>query len=67
MDFSQVIGHEKNIDILKQAIKNKTISHSYLFEGAEGIGKKRVAYAFSKTLLCLKGGLEACKIGRAHV
>lgn len=60
MDFSQVIGHEKNIDILKQAIKNKTISHSYLFEGAEGIGKKRVAYAFSKTLLCLKGGLEAC-------
>lgn len=60
MDYKDIIGHEKGIKILQRAIKNGNISHSYLFEGEEGIGKKMVAYVFSKTLLCKKAGIEPC-------
>ncbi|NLV88426.1 MAG: DNA polymerase III subunit delta' [Tissierellia bacterium] len=60
MDFTDIIGHEKQIKSLKNSIKNGTISHSYIFEGEEGLGKRTVAYVFSKTLLCEKGQDEPC-------
>lgn len=60
MDFNDVIGHERAIKTLKTSLQNNKISHSYLFEGEEGIGKKMVAYAFSKTLLCKEHGYEPC-------
>lgn len=40
MDFKQILGHEKQIESLKKSINNGNISHSYLFEGEEGLGKK---------------------------
>ncbi|NLL80792.1 MAG: DNA polymerase III subunit delta' [Tissierellia bacterium] len=60
MDFTQIIGHEKSIEILKKEIRNKTVSHSYIFEGEEGLGKKKVALAFAKTLLCKEQKLDPC-------
>lgn len=62
MDFNEVIGHEKIIEMLKTTLKNKTISHSYLFEGEEGLGKRKVATVFAKTLLCKEEKLEPCNI-----
>ncbi len=61
IDFNNIIGHEDVIDNLKKALKKGNISHSYLFVGSESIGKKAVALAFAKALLCEKGGLEPCK------
>lgn len=52
MDFKEIIGHEKIIEGLNKAISHQTISHSYLFEGEESIGKRKSAYAFAKMLLC---------------
>lgn len=52
MDFNEIIGHEKQIEALQKSIENKTVSHCYLFEGEKGLGKKNVALAFSKSLLC---------------
>lgn len=60
MDYKDIIGHEEIIETLKKSIENNNVNHSYLFEGEEGIGKKMVAYAFSKTLLCKEKGLEPC-------
>ncbi|OLS02308.1 DNA polymerase III subunit delta' [Tissierella creatinophila] len=60
MDFNQIIGHEKVIEILKKSIKTNKISHAYLFQGEEGIGKKKLSYAFSKALLCLSEGEKPC-------
>lgn len=60
MDFTDIIGHEDIIDNLKKAIKNGQIFHSYLFEGEESIGKKKVALSFAKTLLCKSEGIEPC-------
>ncbi len=60
MAFNNIIGHERVIEILKNAIKNRHIFHCYLFSGEEAIGKKLVALAFAKTLLCKEKGLEPC-------
>ena len=51
--FENILGNEKIKQELNIAIKNKKISHSYLFIGTEGIGKKLIAKEFSKRLLCL--------------
>jgi len=58
MSFKDVLGHEKPIEFLKRAIHQDKVSHSYLFLGNEGIGKKWVALQFAKTLNCLEGGIE---------
>ncbi len=60
MDFKEIIGHEKIIESLKSSIKNNTTSHAYLFQGEEGIGKKKLSYAFSKALLCLSETDKPC-------
>ena len=52
--FEQIVGNEKIQEQLKKAIENKKTSHSYLFIGTEGIGKKQIAKEFSKALLCLQ-------------
>ncbi len=58
MSFKDILGHEKPIEFLKRAIKQDKVSHSYLFLGNEGIGKKWVAVQFAKTLNCLEGSAK---------
>jgi len=58
MSFKDVLGHSMPIELLKRAIKQDKVSHSYLFLGNEGIGKKWVALQFAKTLNCLEGSGE---------
>ena len=60
MNFNKIIGHERQIEILRKSINENTISHSYLFEGQEGLGKRKVAQAFSKALLCKEQGEKPC-------
>lgn len=60
MDYNNILGHERAIETLKRALRNKSVSHTYLFEGEEGLGKKKVAYVFAKTLLCKENGEEPC-------
>lgn len=62
MDFNSIVGHEKLIEILKKTIEDERVSHAYLFQGEEGIGKKKLAYAFSKALLCVGDGEKPCGI-----
>ncbi len=53
MSFSEILGHERPIKILRREIENQKVAHSYLFWGNEGIGKKKVAIQFAKVLNCL--------------
>ena len=52
--FENILGNEKNKNILEKSIKLNKISHSYLFWGIEGIGKKMIAKEFAKNILCLE-------------
>jgi DNA polymerase-3 subunit delta' len=54
MSFRDVLGHEKPIEFLKRAIRQDKVSHSFLFLGNDGIGKKWVALQFAKALNCLE-------------
>lgn len=59
--FENIIGNEKNKDILKKSIKVNKISHSYIFWGIEGIGKNKIAKELAKSILCLESKEEKCK------
>lgn len=50
--FNNILGNEKIKDLLVNSIKNNKTSHSYLFVGTQGIGKKLIAKEFSKMILC---------------
>ncbi len=51
--FENILGNNRIKDTLKIAIESDKISHSYLFSGIEGIGKKLFAQEFAKQVLCL--------------
>lgn len=49
--FENVIGNEKNKQILEKTVKLNKVSHSYIFCGIEGIGKKEIAKEFANMIL----------------
>lgn len=50
--FNNILGNDKIKELLENSIKNNKTSHSYLFIGTEGIGKKLIAKEFAKMILC---------------
>ncbi len=51
--FQRIIGNDKIKNELINSIKLNKYSHSYLFLGKSGIGKKLIAREFAKMILCL--------------
>ncbi len=61
MRFSDILGHERPLGILRRALRAGRIAHAYLFHGPGGVGKRTVAQAFAAALLCeAPEGEEAC-------
>ena len=60
MSFKEIIGHDRQIEHLRNAMRNRRVAHAYLFLGKEGIGKKLVALNLAKTLNCPRGSEEPC-------
>ncbi|HOW56900.1 MAG TPA: DNA polymerase III subunit delta', partial [Smithellaceae bacterium] len=52
MSYSDIYGHEKQIEILKRAQIQERVGHAYLFNGAPGIGKRTLALEFARALNC---------------
>lgn len=50
--FEEIIGNNQIKQTLANSIHNDTLSHSYLFIGIQGIGKKMLAMEFAKKILC---------------
>lgn len=50
--FNNILGNDRIKELLANSVKNNKISHSYLFVGTEGIGKKLIAKEFAKMILC---------------
>ncbi|WP_092921502.1 DNA polymerase III subunit [Romboutsia hominis] len=51
MYFEDIIGQEFAKKYLTNSINNNKISHAYMFEGIEGIGKKKLTEELAKLLL----------------
>ena len=58
--FENIIGNKRNKEIFKKAIEINKTSHSYIFCGTEGIGKKLIAKELAKKILCLKEKANDC-------
>ena len=51
--FELVFGQDTIVKTLKNVIKNKKLSHAYLFTGPRGTGKTSSAKLFAKAINCL--------------
>lgn len=60
MSFRDIIGHERQIQYLQNAMRNGRLAHAYLFVGKEGIGKRLVALNLAKALNCPRNGEDPC-------
>ena len=52
--FEKIIGNDRIKQELLQTIQLNKTSHSYLFLGTSGIGKKIIAKEFAKMILCIE-------------
>lgn len=54
--FEKLVGNEKVKEYLNSTIENKNISHSFIFVGKPGIGKKQFAHQYAEMIMCLQDG-----------
>lgn len=55
-----IVGHEKNISLLKRLLEREHPIHAFLFWGPEKVGKKTIAVGFAKGLLCRARTFDGC-------
>ena len=60
--FENILGNEKNKNILEKSIKLNKFSHSYIFWGIEGIGKKLIAKQFAENILGLEKQIDLSNV-----
>ncbi len=53
MSFAQIIGEERAVAIVRNALRQDRIPHAYLFVGPEGVGKRLCALTLAKAMNCL--------------
>ncbi|MFG0314284.1 MAG: hypothetical protein ACF8LL_08875, partial [Phycisphaerales bacterium] len=51
VDFDDVVGHDRAIEILQGAIAADRIHHAWVFQGPQGVGKFTLAAAFAAMIL----------------
>jgi len=52
MSFQGLVGHARQIELLRRAIRNGSLHHALLITGIPGVGKKTMARALTHSLLC---------------
>ncbi len=72
--FEDVVGQDPIVTTLKNAVKNSSVAHAYLFTGSRGVGKTTIARLLAKAVNCKKqkngepcGVCEVCEAIRKNL
>jgi len=60
MPFSEIVGHRKQLESLKLALRKDRLHHAYLFLGPEGVGKRTIAMDLAMAIQCRQKEGDAC-------
>ena len=60
MAWSEIIGQERVVEMLRRTLASKRVPHAYLFHGPRGTGTVPVALELSRALQCTEQTEEAC-------
>ena len=60
--WDKVIGQDGVVRALKHSLESDTLTHAYLFVGAQGLGKINAARAVATQLMCPEDGCGDCGI-----
>jgi len=60
MGFAEIVGHQKQVEIVRQALNHGRLHHAYLFVGMEGVGKKTIALGLAKAIHCSAATGDFC-------
>jgi DNA polymerase-3 subunit delta' len=60
MSFAEIIGQKRIINLLRRALVQDHLPHSFLFTGMEGVGKQLTALTLAKVVNCEKGTAGDC-------
>jgi DNA polymerase III subunit delta' len=67
MGLSEIVGHEKQLQTLRQSFLTGRLHQAYLFIGPDGIGKRTLGLAMAQAIHCSElendfcGGCGACR------
>ncbi len=70
MAFAELLGQEAALATLERALGSGRVHHAYRFEGPDGVGKERAAFALAQALVCAErpartgpacGACSACR------
>jgi len=62
MPFADIIGHDQVIEVFRRALRSGKTSHSYIFEGPAGCGRRTTALALVQALFCPAVDDDACGV-----
>ena len=57
-DFSEVVGQDHIVSVLRRQLAHDRVAHAYLFSGPRGIGKTTVARLIAKAVNCARAGTK---------
>ncbi len=61
MTFADILGQATAVDTLRRALELGKVHHAYRFEGPDGVGKEKAAFALAQCLQCSQpDGVLAC-------
>lgn len=61
MGFAEIVGHDRVKTILSAALRHGRLPPALLLSGPDGVGKKALALATGRALVCERGDGDACE------
>jgi DNA polymerase III subunit delta' len=62
MPLSDIVGHDRVVEVLRRSLRSGKTAHAYIFEGPTGCGRKKTALALIQALFCSAADDDACGV-----